>query len=429
MRLRVSVVLTFALLALAAAVTLGIGGLPQTAAAVAAKENDGRACQAVGRWFDPAAGTLLPAEGLIRSPSERSVVLLGERHDAVEHHRWQLHTLAGLHAYRPKLVVGFEMFPRSVQPALDNWSKGELTEADFLKAARWGEVWGYGSELYLPLFHFVRQHRLPMVAMNIDRTLVSRVGEEGWSAIPQDEREGVSDPAPASDAYRRSLAQVYMAKLESGLEETSQEGGADRPHAQDLGETPDLSAVLESDDFARFVEAQLTWDRAMAEALLAARRENPEALVVGILGRGHIEHGHGVPHQLADLGEDSVAVLLPVEAGTACQALEPGIADAVFLVAPGETVDAAPAKPRLGILIESADDGIRVLKVFEDSVAEATGLATGDVIVGAATIPVLRSSELIEIVQRQAPGTWLPLDVRRDGETRQLVAKFPSSFE
>jgi len=429
MGLRVFIVLTLPLLALLAAVGLGIGWLPGKVLALAATENDGEACQTVGGWFDPAAGALLPAEGLIRSPSERNIVLLGERHDSAEHHRWQLHTLAGLHAYRSKLVVGFEMFPRGVQSALDDWSKGELSEVDFLKAARWGEVWGYGSEFYLPLFHFVRQHRLPMVAMNVDRTLVSRVGEKGWSAIPQDEREGVSDPAPASDAYRRSLAQVYLAKLGGGLDETSREGGADRPHAQDLGETPDLSTVLESDDFARFVQAQLTWDRAMAEALLAARRENPDALVVGILGRGHIEHRHGVPHQLADLGEDSVAVLLPVEVGAACQALEPGVADAVFLVGPGDTVDAAPAKPRLGILIESADDGIRVLKVFEDSVAEATGLATGDVIVGAATIPVVRSSELIEIVQRQAPGTWLPLDVRRDGETRQLVAKFPSSFE
>ena len=42
---------------------------------------------------------------------------------------------------------------------------------------------------------------------------------------------------------------------------------------------------------------------------------------------------------------------------------------------------------------------------------------------------VLRDAELIEIIQRQAPGTWLPLEVRRDGETRHFVAKFPSSFE
>ena len=34
-------------------------------------------------------------------------------------------------------------------------------------------------------------------------------------------------------------------------------------------------------------------------------------LVVGIMGRGHIEYGDGVPHQLADLGVDDIATALP----------------------------------------------------------------------------------------------------------------------
>jgi hypothetical protein len=363
------------------------------------------------------------------SLAKQRIVLLGESHDRVEHHRWQLHTLAGLHAYQSKLVVGFETFPRAVQPALDAWSKGESSEVDFLKASRWREVWGYDSGLYLPLFHFVRQYRLPMVALNVDRELVSRVGEEGWSAIPRGAREGISDPAPATDAYRRSLAEVYATKREVLLEDPSQQEGGDRPQEDETGEEPDLSAILESDDFARFVEAQLTWDRAMAEALFDARGANPDALIVGILGRGHIQYGHGVPHQLADLGEESVAILLPVETGAACQALKPVVADAVFLVAPDESSEHEPARPRLGIMIEQAVDGIRVLEVFEGSVAEAAGLAHGDIILNAATFPVVRTSELIEIVQRQAPGTWLPLDVRRDSQTRRFVAEFPSRFE
>ena len=416
-------------LALLVVAVIGVGGLTGKAAAVASEENVGKDCRAAGAWLDPEAGTVLPAGALMRSLSERKVVLLGERHDSAEHHRWQLHTLAGLHAYQPSLVVGFEMFPRSVQPALDSWSKGELSERDFLAESSWAEVWGYGSDMYLPLFHFARQHRLPMVALNVDRKLVSRVGDEGWSAIPRDEREGLSDPAPASEAYRRSLAKVYMAKRQRRSGEGPQAGGTGRPHAQDLGEAPDLAEVLESDGFARFVEAQLTWDRAMAEAIVDARRNNPNALVLGILGRGHIEYGYGVPHQLADLGERDVAVLLPVETGPACEALAGGVADAALLVTPGDDVNAKPAKPRLGIVIESTDGVIRVLRVVDGSVADATGLATGDIILSAASFPVARVSELIEIIQRQAPGTWLPLEVRRDGETRQFVAKFPTSFE
>ena len=58
----------------------------------------------------------------------------------------------------------------------------------------------------------------------------------------------------------------------------------------------------------------------MAEALAAAHRRDPEALIVGIIGRGHLEYGHGIPHQLADLGIDDVGVLLPVDADDDCAA-------------------------------------------------------------------------------------------------------------
>lgn len=376
-----------------------------------------QACQAAGSWLDPASGESLDAGQLMLSLAGQEIVLLGEFHTAAEHHRWQLHMLAGLQALRPELVVGFEMFPRAVQPALDRWARGQSSEAEFLEAARWHEVWGYDAELYLPLFHFVRQKRLPMVALNVDRGLISRVGREGWRAVPQEAREGLSDPAPASQAYRRSLAQVFQAKLQRAAAH------------QDSEEAPDLAAILGRDDFGRFVEAQSTWDRAMAEALATARADNPDALVVGVLGRGHIDRGHGVPHQLADLGQTEVSILVPVETGSACQALEADVADAAFLLGPDDQATEEPAKPRLGVMIEAADGGIRVMDVIAGSVAEQAGLLVGDLITTAAALPVARPAELVEIIQRQAPGTWLPLDVRRDSQDRQLVAKFPSSFE
>lgn len=411
------------LCALLAAVNLIVDAPSQNAIAAASTKEENQSCRQVGAWLDPATGAVVPADKLLESLAKRKIVLLGERHDSAEDHRWQLHTLAGLHAHQSKLIVGFEMFPRAVQPALDTWSKGLSSEADFLEATRWREVWGYEAELYLPLLHFVRQNRLPMIALNVDRELVSRVGQSGWSTIPEDAREGISDPAPASDSYRRALAEVYAAKLQrGGRDKSARSQGDAKPRA-------DISAVIGSEDFERFVEAQLTWDRAMAEALFRASRETPEALVVGVLGRGHIEHGYGVPHQLSNLGEDSVAVLLPVETGRACEALEPQVADAAFVVALSEDEQASSSKPRLGVRIEQAKDGVRVVNVVESSVAEATGLVPGDIIVSAATFPIDRVSELIDIVRRQAPGTLLPLEFKRDGATRRVIAEFPSSFE
>ncbi len=387
-------------------------------------------CRPVGSWLDPAAATTLATDQLVASLAQRPAVLLGEAHDDAEHHRWQLHTLAALHGRHPDIILGFESFPRRVQPVLDRWVNGELDAKAFLEEVDWPAVWGYDPALYLPLFHFARQNRVPMIALNVERDFVSRVRREGWAAIPAGERKGLSDPAPASAAYRDSLARIYTFEQSHGAEDVE----GDNPHgtgsdADAPADEPDVESVMESEDFARFVEAQLTWDRAMAEAIAAARKRQPGALVVGILGRGHIEHRYGVPHQLADLQIPEAAVLLPVDRETACDGLPADLADAVFLIEPTGRLVATAPKARLGILVATTDDGVRVENVMEGSVAEATGIATGDIVVSAAGFPVAQVGELIEIVQRQAPGTWLPLVIRRDGEDIEMVAKFPMSFE
>ncbi len=402
---------------------------------------DEKACAAIGAWLDPATGATFPADELIASLTRQKVVLLGEAHDDVEHHRWQLHTLAALHGRNPDMVLGFESFPRRVQPVLDRWVNGELDDKSFLEAVDWPNVWGYDATLYLPLFHFARQNRVPMIALNVDRDFVSRVRDESWAAIPKDQRAGLSDPAPAVAAYRESLAEIYLfeqahARDEDGDEDEPAAAEApDDPHAAmgeagDPADEPDIASVMDSTDFARFVEAQLTWDRAMAQALAEAWQQRPDALVVGIVGRGHVEHRWGIPHQLADLGLADSAVLLPVVREAACDALPADLADAVFVVEPaGRLVAAGPPKARLGVLITLSESGVRVANVIEGSVAEATGIAVDDIVISAAGFPVAKVGELIEIVQRQAPGTWLPLVVRRDGAEIELVAKFPKSFE
>ena len=421
-------------------------------------------CVAVGTWLDPATATTLATDELLASLAQRPVVLLGEAHDNAEHHRWQLHMLAALHGRNPDMVLGFESFPRRVQPILDRWVNGELDAKAFLEAVDWPTVWGYDPTLYLPLFHFARQNRVPMIALNVERELVSRVRREGWAAIPAEEKAGLSDPAAASTAYRESLAGIYLFEQSHAPDDANPEnphaaddadpddqnasGEAipddphaaeemepDDPHAAEAeadapADEPDIAAVIETEEFARFVEAQLTWDRAMAEALAAARQRQPGALVVGILGRGHIEHRYGVPHQLADLEIQDAAVLLPVDRDAACDGLPADLADAVFVIEPtGRLVAATPPRARLGILIATTDDGVRVEKVMEGSVAEATAIETGDIVVSAAGFPVAQVGELIEIVQRQAPGTWLPLVIRRDGTEIELVARFPTNFE
>jgi hypothetical protein len=382
-----------------------------TAGTAASLQPEG--CIAPGQWAAAAAGGFAPrpAGQILAELVRQQAVLLGETHEDPEHHRWQLHTIAALHALRPEMVLGFEMFPRRVQPILDEWVAGRLTDTEFLTRVEWQQVWGYDPQLYLPIFQFARMHRVPMLALNVERRMVGRVGEIGWAAVPVSEREGVTDPAPAGRDYTMRLYQSY---LDHELPGGHQAAARKPPGAAELADVK----------FQRFVEAMQAWDRAMAERIAGQVRRDHSPLVVAIMGSGHLRDGHGVPLQLRDLGVTRIAVALPWDSADTCAELTPGVADAVFGV---ETrpQPVRPDRPRLGVSIEPAPTGVLVREVVVGSIAEQAGIRAGDVIVRIAGEAAVQLGEVIEAVQRQAPGTWLPITVKRGDETLDLVARFP----
>ena len=380
------------------------------------------ACGHVGTWIAPGEPEqVIPGDAATTQLALSRVVLLGESHDNADHHRWQAQVLAGLMGQRTDMVLAFEMFPRPAQPVLDDWVAGKLNERQFLEQTKWATTWGFDPDMYMPMFQLARVNGLPMVAANIPRTLVRSVSRDGWKNVPESERHGVSTPAAPSRAYRESLARVYAVKLAAGTY------GHETENSDKEKPAPDLAEVMELPAFQRFVEAQLTWDRAMAEAIADAARRHPDALIAGIVGRGHAEYGHGIPHQLRDLGIEKIAVALPVPA-EACAKLPAEIADLAFVLPkPPAPPPAAPPKPKLGVMIEKAEGGVKVGRVLSESIAAAAGIKADDVIIEAAGKPTAKTTDLIAVIQRQAPGTWLPLKVRRGSETVEVVAKFPAA--
>src|SRR2546426_619740 len=66
------------------------------------------ACASHGGWIDVKTGRSIERDELFRDRAANSaVVLLGESHTNVDHHHWQLHTLAALHGRGGNLVIGF----------------------------------------------------------------------------------------------------------------------------------------------------------------------------------------------------------------------------------------------------------------------------------------------------------------------------------
>jgi uncharacterized iron-regulated protein len=366
-------------------------------------------CVPVGSWTVPGGGEISGTE-VISNTINQSVVLLGEAHANLEHHRWQLQMLASLHTRHPDMVIGFEMFPRRVQKALDKWVAGNFSVAEFLDAADWKHGWSIDAKAYLPLFHFARMNKIPMVALNIDSRLRKEISLKGFDDLLEDKLKGVTRPAEPSDAYLEYLMLIYKKHDRNNKDKDKDEISTD------------------DSDFLRFVRGQQLWDRAMAQALYLALTRPGRPLVVGIMGAGHIRHGYGVPHQLMDLGIKDVAMLLPWESNKACEQLVTGIADAVFGVASYANPH-LPRRQRLGIRFEMVQKGARILQIEKGSVAETAGLIDEDIITEIAGLEVRQINDVIEAVQKQAPGTWLPLRVTRGSETIEIIAKFSAVIQ
>lgn len=369
----------------------------------------------------PAASWVIPGKGettlssVITSVKDKSVVLLGETHINPEHHRWQLQMLTTLYAAHPDMVIGFEMFPRRVQKILDQWVAGELTESEFLSRSEWQSVWNTDANLYLPLFHFARMNRIPMHALNIDIDLRRAVTAKGFDGVPEKDREGITRPAPPAPEYLEFLLPIYM-----------QHGRAPQKTAE-----KDHKPNRYDPDFLRFVVSQQLWDRAMAQeihAVLSNYDKHKKPLIVGVMGSGHILKGFGVPHQLKDIGVKKIVSLLPWDTNRPCKLLTDRYADAVFGLAPlFVTESASSSQQHLGIGFEFGKKiaGAHVLQVEQRSIAESAGLQPGDVILEMAGSALKESSDIIDAVKRQVPGTWLPLKVRREGVIIEIIAKFP----
>lgn len=365
-------------------------------------------CPQPGRWLVPATNESLDLTQLMPRLANKKVVLLGEVHDQPEHHIWQFQMVSALSASNGNIVIALEAFPRRVQLILDRWVAGELTRQQFVEETDWFAVWGFAPELYMPLFEFARLNNVRMLAMNVDRSLVRKVGKNGWEAIPIGERENVSEPASPSSKYVDYLWDVFRKHPTSGSNSNMSSDALKR----------------EAPEFQSFVRSQTFWDRAMADAIANEVRERPDRVVIAVLGSGHVREGWGVARQLSSLGIINVGSLLPWAAGDECEEPSATVADAVFGIKSHREGD-EQSRPRLGVTVSESELGLVVSRVETNSIASVAGIREQDILLEAAGIKLKTGIDLAKVVHRQPRGTWLPVLVERDGKELQFIARFP----
>ena len=212
-------------------------------------------------------------EKVIEAAGNVDVLFLGESHDDAVAHRLQadiLRAVVGRYRGARSVALSLEMFERDVQTVLDEYLRGQITEAQFLASSR---PWNNYKTDYRPLLEFAKEMKVPVIAANPPRryvNMVSRLGRSSLTALTKDARRNLP-PLPYPQP-----SEAYASKFKALM------GGG-----------PEMKAGL-----TNILDSQTLWDAGMAHAITKQIKRSKDPLVVHVNGSFHTEGRLGTAEQL-----------------------------------------------------------------------------------------------------------------------------------
>ncbi|MFC1815169.1 ChaN family lipoprotein [Thermodesulfobacteriota bacterium] len=218
------------------------------------------------------AGTIISAktglpvtfEALGKDLTSVRVIYVGEQHTDPAHHQLQLQIIEALFKSHPNLAVGMEMFDRTYQDILDQWSGGFLAQEDFLKKVHWYANWRYNFELYSKILGFIKVNKIRLVGLNIPPHIPPKIRIGGIENLSDTEKQHLpKDIDTTISAHRSYLKEAF------------------KHHHGRVRE-----------NFEYFYLAQCVWEDIMAESVADHLKSD---MMVVLAGKGHIVRKFGIP--------------------------------------------------------------------------------------------------------------------------------------
>ncbi len=323
--------------------------------------------------------TLTGIAGLVEQIPDSRVVFIGETHDRYDHHLNQLEIIRQLHAQDSAIAIGIEYIQRSFQSHLDDYIAGKINQQSMLRQTEYYQRWRYDFRLYQPIFSFAREHRIPLIALNVSSELTRQVSEKGVAGLDPKYRALIPESIDRDMvSYRARIEQVF----------------AMHPDSEDKA-------------FENFFEAQLLWDEGMADRAAGYLKDNPRQRMVILAGSGHLVYGQGIPARLTRRLPLTSTIIINSDNDQ----IEPDMADYALL---GKALK-LPRNGLLGVMLEG-EQGVTIKGFADDSPAEKTGLIEGDRIVSIAGQSVEAYSDIRINMSGLLPDTEVEVQIERDSE-------------
>jgi uncharacterized iron-regulated protein len=202
---------------------------------------------------------------MLKDMEDARVIYIGENHTDPVHHRIQLQVIQDIMARYPT-AVGVEMIDHDYQPVLDQWSRGELSDQDFLEKIHWYANWRYDFDLYRGIFETIKEKHLPLIGLNLPFHIPPKIAVGGIDNLLPEDAAHLPQAITLTDPDHRA----YIEKVFN------------------------MHQIKGKENFEYFYAAQCTWEDAMAEAV--ARHLNDRKLIV-LVGNGHIVQKFGIPNR------------------------------------------------------------------------------------------------------------------------------------
>lgn len=132
------------------------------------------------------------------------VIYLGERHDRFAHHINQLQIIKKLYEAGYKLAVGMEMFEVPNLKTVDDYIAGRIDEQTFLRKSDYFNKWGYDYNLYKPIIDYLKQKKIPLIALKIERDITRKVAREGIDSLTDEQAKQLPSELDFSNEQYRT---------------------------------------------------------------------------------------------------------------------------------------------------------------------------------------------------------------------------------
>jgi uncharacterized iron-regulated protein len=216
--------------------------------------------------YDTKAGKIITVAELVGQMKNVDVLVFGEEHNDSVGHRLEAQIFQQMLATYPRTALSMEMFATDVQPVIDEYLSGLISEKNFNKEAR---VWNNYAD-YKPLIALAQTNKTTVLGANVATRYSNAVSMQGLQALAKFPASSKSflPPLPIDTATGR-----YHEKFIETL------GG------HDMGSM-------------KIYQTQNLWDAAMAWTIAKYKKQNPKGKLMQINGRFHSDERLGLIAQL-----------------------------------------------------------------------------------------------------------------------------------